>query len=222
MRAGGAPGGDGRGVEHEDVDAAVAHLHRQAGAKAGHERLGRRVQRRERRHDKLDAIEDPARGFDNISAALRAFAVQAGIVVTDIVPISALKGHNVVTREPGWANYQGPSLLQILEQLPVAPSEPGLAPSFSVQWVEKFSSSSDTSQGRRVFWGRVNSGSFKPGQTVQVLPSGQTATVARVLNHVRQEGAVEAGQPLLLSQRPHVATERQTELIVQAGHAVPL
>ncbi|MEY2953121.1 MAG: hypothetical protein RLZZ401_1208 [Pseudomonadota bacterium] len=143
--------------------------------------------------NKLDAIEDPARGFDNICAALRAFAGQAGITATAIVPISALKGHNVVTQEPGWANYHGRSLLQILEQLPVAPSEPGLAPSFSVQWVEKFSSSSDTSQGRRVFWGRVNSGSFKPGQTVQVLPSGQTATVARVLNHVRQEGAVEAG-----------------------------
>ena len=45
------PGGDGRGVEHEDVDAAVAHLDRQAGAKGGHKGLRGRVQRREGRGD---------------------------------------------------------------------------------------------------------------------------------------------------------------------------
>jgi sulfate adenylyltransferase subunit 1 len=62
-----------------------------------------------------------------------------------------------------------------------------------VQWVEKFSSSSDTSQGRRVFWGRVATGSVQAGQSVKVMPSGQTATVAQVLNHVRQPQAVAAG-----------------------------
>ena len=62
-----------------------------------------------------------------------------------------------------------------------------------MQWVEKFSSSSDTSQGRRVFWGRVATGHVEPGQQVKVLPSGQTATVAQVLNHVRQPRNVPAG-----------------------------
>jgi sulfate adenylyltransferase subunit 1 len=62
-----------------------------------------------------------------------------------------------------------------------------------VQWVEKFSSSSDTSQGRRVFWGRVGTGSVQPGQSITVLPSGQTAVVAQVLNCIREPKAINAG-----------------------------
>lgn len=143
--------------------------------------------------NKLDAVDDPALAFANISTALRTFAQAAGITITATVPVSALKGHNVVTAQPGWCDYKGPGLLQILEQLPVTPADSGVAFSFPVQWVEKFSSSSDTSQGRRVFWGRVATGDVQPGDQITVLPSGQTATVVQVQNHVRQPSAVAAG-----------------------------
>jgi sulfate adenylyltransferase subunit 1 len=99
----------------------------------------------------------------------------------------------VVEAQPGWCGYQGLSLLQLLEQLDVVAAETNEAFAFPVQWVEKFSSSSDTSQGRRVFWGRVATGSIEPGQQIKVLPSGQTATVAQVLNHVREPQNVPAG-----------------------------
>jgi sulfate adenylyltransferase subunit 1 len=143
--------------------------------------------------NKLDALDDGALAFAQISRALRAFAAAAGIQVTAIVPISALKGHNVVTPAPLWCNYEGPSLLDILEQLPVTPSETTLPFALPVQWVEKFSASSDTSQGRRIFWGRVATGNAQVGQKISVLPSGQSATVAQVLRHTRQPGAVPAG-----------------------------
>ena len=143
--------------------------------------------------NKLDAVAAPALAFANISQALRRFAQAAGIRVAAIVPISALNGHNVVTAEPGWCGYSGPSLLQILEQLPVTPAETSTAFSFPVQWVEQFSASANTSQGRRIFWGRVATGALRVGQTVAVLPSGQTATVAQVLNHTREPGEVSAG-----------------------------
>jgi sulfate adenylyltransferase subunit 1 len=143
--------------------------------------------------NKLDAVQDPAQALRHISAALSAFTEAAGIPVTAIVPISALKGFNVVDRHAGWCGYQGPSLLEILEQLPNTPSESAEPFAFPVQWVEKFSSSSDTSQGRRVFWGRVASGRVQPGQEVTVLPGGKTAKVAQVLDHVRHGGTVKAG-----------------------------
>ena len=145
--------------------------------------------------NKLDAVADSALAFAHISAALAAFAAEAGITVTATVPISALKGWNVVdaAADAAWCGYSGPTLLDILEHLPVTAADTALPFAFPVQWVEKFSSSSDTSQGRRVFWGRVATGGVVPGQPVKVMPSGQTATVAQVLDHARHPKVVQAG-----------------------------
>jgi sulfate adenylyltransferase subunit 1 len=148
--------------------------------------------------NKLDAVENAELAFANISAALSKFATAAGITVAAIVPISALKGWNVVDSKAGWAapteHNGGPSLLQILESLPTTAAETEQPFAFPVQWVEKFSSSADTSQGRRVFWGRVATGSVSVGQQITILPSGQTATVAQVLDRARRPGSVNASQ----------------------------
>jgi sulfate adenylyltransferase subunit 1 len=152
--------------------------------------------------NKLDALEKPdqpetlghaALAFERISAALNRFANSAGIAVTAIIPISALKGHNVVHSEPLWCRYRGPSLLHLLEQLPVTPAELEVPFALPVQWVEKFSASNATSQGRRIFWGRVATGKVQAGDSISVLPSGQTAAVVQVLNHARVSKGVGAG-----------------------------
>ncbi len=142
--------------------------------------------------NKLDAVSDPALAFANISAALAQFTSHANIPVKAIVPVSALIGYNVVDPNPGWCNYNGPGLLQILEQLSSTPADTHQPFAFPVQWVEKFSSSSDTSQGRRIFWGRIASGQAIPGQQITVMPSGKTATIAQVLSHARQPKNVSA------------------------------
>ncbi len=152
--------------------------------------------------NKLDALEDATKpetvgqatlAFTNIRAALEEFALAAGIEIATTVPISALKGHNVVDVANGWCGYTGPSLLDILELLPNTPADTALPLAFPVQWVEKFSASADTSQGRRIFWGRVAAGTAQIGQKIKVLPGGQTATIAQVLGHTRQPGQVQAG-----------------------------
>jgi sulfate adenylyltransferase subunit 1 len=147
--------------------------------------------------NKLDAVAEPELAFNRISAALTQFAADAKIVVAATVPVSALKGYNVVdAATSGWAGYFGATLLDILERLPSGDTAPASAPiavvspaqrdtAFTVQWVEKFSQSADTSKGRRVFWGKVAQGVLQPGQSVQHWPSGKTAVVAQVLNHVR-------------------------------------
>lgn len=144
--------------------------------------------------NKLDAMgADAAKAFAKIAEALQAFAAQAGIAITATIPMSALKGNNVVEATPGWCNYSGPSLLTLLETLPVTAAETEVPFAFPVQWVEKFHDSADTTQGRRVFWGRVATGTVQPGDTISVHPSGQTAKVAQVLNHARVPKNVAAG-----------------------------
>ncbi|HYP71061.1 MAG TPA: GTP-binding protein [Variovorax sp.] len=143
--------------------------------------------------NKLDAVPNAALALERIADALDAFAQAAGVQVTATVPISALKGWNVATRHADWCGYEGPSLLEVLEDLPVTKQDEAVPFAFPVQWVEKFSSSADTSRGRRVFWGRVASGHVEPGQRISILPSGQTATVAQVLDHARNPKVVHAG-----------------------------
>ena len=143
--------------------------------------------------NKLDAVDDPALAFAHISAALQAFTQDAGIQAHAIVPVSALVGYNVVDANPGWCGYQGPTLLALLEKLSATPADITQPFSFPVQWVEKFSSSADTSQGRRIFWGRIASGAVQVGQSVSVLPGGKSAVVAEVLDHARNPKTVRAG-----------------------------
>ncbi len=143
--------------------------------------------------NKLDAVDDAALAYQNIEAALRKFATEAGIRITAMVPVSALKGWNVVEGHSDWCGYTGPSLLSILEDLPNTSTETDVAFSFPVQWVEKFHDSGVTTQGRRVFWGRVATGSIEPGHTIKVFPSGQAAVVSQVLSATREPQNKAAG-----------------------------
>ncbi len=145
--------------------------------------------------NKLDAVEQPDRAFAQIRGALTRFAAAAGIPVRAVLPISALEGFNVVDAKPGWCDWHGDSLLQLLERLPAAQPPAGRPFALPVQWVEKSASSSaDTSQGRRVFWGRIAEGAAQVGDTVQVQPGGQRASIAQVLDHARRPAHVAAGR----------------------------
>jgi sulfate adenylyltransferase subunit 1 len=144
--------------------------------------------------NKLDAVDDPDQAFAHISEALLSFSRQAGLQVHATVPVSALLGRNVVHRHEGWCGYRGPGLLQLLEDLPCVQAEAQGPASMPVQWVEKFASSSQTAQGRRLFWGRLASGAWSVGQRLRVHPSGRSATITAVLDRCRRPATVGVGQ----------------------------
>ncbi|MBP7485661.1 MAG: sulfate adenylyltransferase [Aquabacterium sp.] len=151
--------------------------------------------------NKLDAIEqDTETAFNNVKASLEAFAEQAGIVSKGVIPVSALRGDNVTTPSANWTWYQGPTLLQVLEELPASDERHDGALLHPVQYVTRDSvgegeaTASGTGHQYRAFWGRIAHGSVKTGDEVQIFPSGQTAIVAEVRHSALVVPSCEAGQ----------------------------
>ena len=187
--------------------------------------------------NKLDAVADAALAFEHIRAALQRFAEQAGLAVHAVLPISALKGWNVVDRghlHEGWCGYHGPTLLEVLEHLPNTAPPPEAALAFPVQWVEKPGAADvgtgaagadgatvASPSGRRVFWGRVAAGRIQAGDEVQVFPSGQRARVVQVLNRCREPQAVEAGHSAGVLLERELDVSRGDWLLASAPTAAP-
>ena len=135
--------------------------------------------------NKIDATANPGAAFEATRLALLAFAEQAGIEVAGIGPVSALRGDNVtLPMNADW--YNGPTLLQLLEQLPAAQERKDGDMLLPIQYVARdvTQESGDEQQGAghqpRTLWGRVAHGSVKAGDEIQVFPSGQRAFVAEV------------------------------------------
>ena len=132
--------------------------------------------------NKLDAVEQPQAAFEATRDALLAFAEEAGITeLAGIIPVSALRGDNVTQPlDADW--YDGPSLLQLLESLPTTQERTEGALLQPVQYVARDGGETGDGAGHlaRVFWGRIAHGSVKPGDAVQVFPSGELAVVSEL------------------------------------------
>jgi sulfate adenylyltransferase subunit 1 len=133
--------------------------------------------------NKLDAVERPQAAFEAVRDALLDFARAAGIEPAGIIPVSALRGDNV-TRAPAedpsqpWASwYTGPSLLELLERLPTTQERTEGALLLPVQYVAREGGDANPT---RVFWGRIAHGRVQAGDTVQLFPNGEHATVVEV------------------------------------------
>jgi len=141
--------------------------------------------------NKLDAVSDPAQAYAAVRDALLGFAEHAGIRVAGIVPVSALRGDNV-TQPLDAAWYDGPSLLQLLESLPTAQERKDGDLLVPVQYVAR--EGEGTGNQPRTLWGRIAHGRVKAGDTVQLFPNGEVATVAEVRLAGEVVDVVEAGQ----------------------------
>ncbi len=143
--------------------------------------------------NKIDALDDPGAGFAKVKAALDKFAAAAGLNVEATVPVSALRGDNVTQPlDAPWWN--GESLLQVLERLPTLSERADAPLSLPVQYVQKDAyQSAGTGFQPRVLWGRIAHGAVKAGDTIEVLPSKQTAVVSEVRLAGEAVPSAEAG-----------------------------
>jgi len=128
--------------------------------------------------NKMDLVDYSEATFDLIREAYVALARQLGLNDVRFVPVSALKGDNIVAASERMPWYAGEPLLDVLEQLPVAQAT-GEALRFPVQWVARQDGSS--ADDFRGYMGRVEAGEVKVGDAISVLPAGRSATVAEII-----------------------------------------
>jgi sulfate adenylyltransferase subunit 1 len=165
--------------------------------------------------NKMDLVGYAQAPFAAVENAFRACAASLGVEeVTAAIPISALRGDNVVSATDAMPWYRGPSLLELLETVPVAPP-PTLEPArFPVQYVLR--PGTDTHRDYRGYAGQMASGVLRAGDPVRILPSGRASSIAGIdrLDETDVDVAV-AGQSVTLRLADHVDVSRG-DLIVSA------
>ncbi|WP_020525806.1 sulfate adenylyltransferase subunit 1 [Catelliglobosispora koreensis] len=128
--------------------------------------------------NKMDLVDWSQEVYENIVREFTAFAAKLEITDLSIIPISALKGDNIVTRSANMPWYEGPSLLHHLEHVHIASDRNLVDVRFPVQFVIRPQSTTVTDY--RGYAGQVASGVMKPGDEVLVLPSGFTTRIASI------------------------------------------
>jgi bifunctional enzyme CysN/CysC len=124
--------------------------------------------------NKMDLVAYDRAVFERIRAEFAAFT--KGLAFSDVTffPISALEGSNCVRRADVTPWYEGPTVLEFLETVPVQDDRALLHLRYPVQYVLR------PNLDYRGFAGRVASGVVKPGDPVMVLPSGRTSKVKSI------------------------------------------
>ncbi|WP_346536616.1 sulfate adenylyltransferase subunit CysN [Micromonospora sp. DPT] len=128
--------------------------------------------------NKMDLVDYSQEVFERIADEFTAFAAKLDVPDLTVVPISALKGDNIVTRSENMPWYEGPSLLHHLERVHIASDRNLVDVRFPVQYVIRPQSTTVTDY--RGYAGQVASGVLKPGDEVMVLPSGFTSRISSV------------------------------------------
>jgi sulfate adenylyltransferase subunit 1 len=131
--------------------------------------------------NKVDLIEYDGAAYAAIAAELVAIATGLGVQDVHPLPVSALIGDNIVTRSERMPWYDGPSLLELLEELPPA-TETGLGFRFPVQLtIRPQEAALDPKHVEyRGYAGRVSTGRARVGQEVVVLPEGVRTHIAGI------------------------------------------
>jgi bifunctional enzyme CysN/CysC len=132
--------------------------------------------------NKMDLVDYSAERFNEICDDFRRFAVKLDVADLSFIPVSALRGDNIVHRSIAMPWYEGTSLLHKLEEVHVASDRNLIDARFPVQYVIRPQrSAGEQWHGYRGYAGTISGGVFKPGDKVTVLPSEFTTTVLSIM-----------------------------------------
>jgi sulfate adenylyltransferase subunit 1 len=152
--------------------------------------------------------------FSNICIQYAELAQKLNVPDITYIPISALNGDNVVDRSGVMAWYEGTTLLNHLETVNIDDTTNHTIGRFSVQLVIR-PQTADLPDYRG-YAGKITSGSFRVGEAITVLPSGETSTLTRIETNETDVPEAAVGQSVILHLADNVDISRG-DLIVPSG-----
>ncbi|HEX7012030.1 MAG TPA: sulfate adenylyltransferase subunit CysN [Steroidobacteraceae bacterium] len=152
--------------------------------------------------NKMDLVGYSQATYEAIVSDYLEFAQRIGLEHVVPIPLSALKGDNVLEPSPNTPWYTGPTLMGYLESVEV--EDDTLAKPFRmpVQWVNR------PNQDFRGFAGTIASGVVRKGDAVRVLPSGQQSRVARIVTYDGDLDEAVAGQSITITLTDEIDVSR--------------
>ena len=128
--------------------------------------------------NKMDMVDYSEEVYNKIVADYKALAEKVGLKNVNYIPVSALKGDNIVYPSVNISWFKGDSLLHLLETIEIDIDDSQAHARFPVQWVVR--PQTEELHDYRGYAGRVSSGSFKVNDKVTVLPSGFSSTIEKI------------------------------------------
>jgi len=128
--------------------------------------------------NKMDMVDYSEAVYETIVNDYKALSYKVGLKNVKYIPVSALKGDNIVHPSANIKWYEGESLLHFLENVEIVVDDSTAHARFPVQWVVR--PQTDELHDYRGYAGRVSSGSFKVNDKITVLPSGFHSTIEKI------------------------------------------
>ncbi|AWK72118.1 sulfate adenylyltransferase [Rhodococcus oxybenzonivorans] len=172
--------------------------------------------------NKIDLVEDPATVFAEISAEFNSLTSSLGWASEDVleIPVSALHGDNVAVRSDNTPYYDGPTLIEHLESVPVDAEPHRVGLRFPVQYVIR--PRTPEFPDYRGYAGQVAAGAVEPGDEVVILPSGVRTTVTRIDTADGELDSAHAGRSVTLVLADDVDVSRGDVIASPADAPEPL
>ena len=152
--------------------------------------------------NKMDLVDFSQEVFDQHRRGLEALAERLQIPELIAVPVSALEGDNVVHRSTRIPWYAGPSLLELLETVPLAIERFQASLRFPIQRVLR------PHQDFRGFAGQIAAGTVRPGDEILALPSGRRTRVRSINTWEGDLESARAPQSVVLTLEDEVDLSR--------------
>ena len=161
--------------------------------------------------NKMDMVAYSETVFGAIIEKYKALAQQLDLQDVTYIPVSALKGDNIVQPSEQMDWYEGESLLHFLEQVDTDTQDQTAQTRMPVQWVIR--PQTEQLHDYRGYAGRILSGTFKLNDQVTVLPSGNTSTVSRIEFFDQELQEALAGQSVTIHLKDNIDISRGDTLV---------